>query len=139
MPARQWFSGGDYRLAHADQKQWSAIGDAASWSDADNWLPLGVPAATDEVTIDVLSADAQASAVFAAQGITVGGNNASSFTTNDFIYGTVTPTAVTDNALYVKKDGLAIFKGAGTITLKGAWKSSKATGTAEPAFMFLAE
>ncbi len=122
--------------AQAADKQWSGAGDAASWSDASNWFPASIPSTSDDVSIDATSASVLASATFSAKSLTVGGRQTSTFTTDNFVYGTITPTKNTDNALYIRKDGAVTLKGTGDITLKGAFKNSEESLTSEPAFMF---
>lgn len=125
--------------AQADEKQWSAGGDAASWEDASNWYPAVVPTTSDDVSIDAQNASALASKTFVAKSLIVGGRKESSFTSADFVYGTVTPAQNTDNALLIRKDGSVTLKGAGDITLKGAFKNSEESLPTEPSFMFGAE
>jgi len=129
----------DFGLSIAGEKQWSAAGDAVSWEDASNWYPAVLPTGSDDASIDAENASALASKTFVAKTVTVGGRKESIFTTNDFIYGTITPDKNTDNALYIRKDGSVTLKGAGDITLKGAFKNSEESLSSEPSFMFGAE
>ena len=124
---------------YAAEKQWSGGGDAASWEDSSNWSPLGVPSASDDVTIDTKSADVVATKTFNAKTLAVGGRQESNFTTQDFVYGTMSPSAHTDIGLHIKKDGFVTLKGSGDITLKGSFKNSEESLPSEPSFMFLAE
>ena len=122
----------------ADEKQWGGGGDGVSWEDLDNWSPAAIPALSDAVTISAANAEVVASETFSAKSITVGGRGAANFTSSDFVYGTITPLENTDNALFIRKDGLVTMKGTGDITLKGALKNSEETLVNEPSFMFQA-
>lgn len=124
---------------HAAQRQWSGGGDAASWEDAPNWSPRGVPSESDDIVIDTLNSLVTASETFNAGTLTVGGREESNFTTQDFVYGILSPSEGTDTALHIKKSGLVTLTGAGDITLKGAFKNSEESLPAEPSFIFIAE
>ncbi len=124
---------------YAAQRQWSGGGDAALWEDAPNWSPRGVPSALDDIVIDALNAHVTASATFNARTLVVGGRQESNFTTQDFVYGILSPSQGTDTALHIKKSGLVTLTGAGDVILKGAFKNSEDTLPVEPSFMFIAE
>ena len=130
---------GNCLLSWAEEKQWSGAGDGASWQDSSNWFPATVPAAGDEVNIDAAGARVSAAKTFYSKSVTVGGRQESSFTIENFIYGTIIPARVTDNALYIRKDGTVIVTGAASVTLKGILKNSDDSLVEEPAFMFGAE
>lgn len=123
--------------SYAAVKVFSAGGDATSWDDADNWFETGVPAKTDEVYVDLSGATAIATKDFTAQSITVGGKATSQFTANNFVFGLVTPSSVTDPALLLRKGGTIELKGAGTITVKGSFKNTEESLTPEPSVMVL--
>lgn len=121
---------------YAAEKNWSGGGDGTTWSDDDNWFPAVTPATTDDVTIDVEGASVVCTQTFKARSITVGGRTSCTLTSNNFVYGTVTPDFTSDVALYNKRDGTVTLKGAGTITLGGEYKDSEEVLTPEPSFMF---
>ena len=129
----------DCRLSHADTKQWSGAGDAATWEDDSNWSPAAVPTTTDDVIIDTDAAKPSISKTFNAQSVVVGGRKDSSLTKVNFVYGTVKPAKTTDNALHIRKKGSVTMQGTGTVTLKGTFKNSEESPPDEPAFMFGAE
>ena len=121
---------------YAEEKQWSGGGDATYWKDEDNWSPAAVPTAADNATISKESASVYADETFNANELTVGGRGSAAFSSENFVYGEISPDAATDIALYIRKDGEVTLKGAGTLTLKGAFKNSQETLTSEPGFMF---
>jgi hypothetical protein len=125
--------------AWATEKQWSGGGDAAAWEDSANWSPTGVPSSSDSIIIDATGAAVATGETFTAKTLTVGGRTESSFTTKDFVFGTVSPSSGTDAALYIKRGGLATLTGSGDITLKGSFKNSEESLFKEPSFMFVAE
>lgn len=128
--------------ARAEDKQWTGTYDASSWGNDANWFSSGVPTVSDDATITVQDASvliSDASKAFNAKSITVAGRADSTLTAADFVYGLISPSAATDNALYIRKGGNVILQGTGTITLKGRFKNSEETLPDEPAFMFGAE
>ena len=130
-----WCSGALY----SEEKQWSGAGDGASWADSSNWYPASAPTISDEVNIDTQGAKVIAAQTFFARTLKVGGRNGSDFTAQDFVYGAIAPLKETDEALYIRKQGLVTLKGPGDITLKGSFKSSEESLPDEPGFMFGAE
>lgn len=120
-------------------KNWAGSGDASTWADQLNWLPSGVPTSADDVTIDLTDASVTAEKTFEAKSLTVGGASTSAFTTDNFIYGTITPSSTSDDALYIRKDGTATLKGEGTITLKGKFKNTQEALVGEESFIFTLE
>jgi len=125
--------------AHCADKNWIGAGDASTWADPNNWNPEGTPSSVDDVTIDLQGSSAAAAETFEAKSVTVGGGNASVFSTDNFIYGEISPASASDEALYIKKDGTVVLNGAGTITLRGMFKNSEETVTGEESFMFTLE
>jgi len=123
-------------VACADEKVWSAGGDETTWSDDDNWFPAVEPNSEDDVTIDMEDASVTCTETFKAKSIVVGGRTSSTLTSNNFVYGTVTPDSASDVALDNKKGGTIILKGAGTLTLGGQYRSSEESLISEPSFMF---
>ena len=121
---------------YADEKQWSGAGDGLYWKDDDNWSPAAVPTVSDDVTISKEDATVYASETFNAKSLTVGGRGTAAFSSENFVYGNIAPAAGTDIALYIRKDGEVTLKGAGDLTLKGAFKNSQEALVSEPAFMF---
>ena len=124
---------------YAAEKQWSGGGDGASWEDLSNWSPVGVPSASDDVTINTQNANVAATKTFNAKTLTLGGRKESNFVVQDFVYGTISPAQHTDTALHIQKDGFVTLEGVGDITLKGSFKNSEESLASEPSFMFLAE
>lgn len=122
--------------AYAADKNWVGAGNASTWADAKNWLPNTVPTSADNVTIDLNNAAVTAAQTFEAKSLYVGGAGASTFTTNDFIYGNLIPDSSSDNALYIRKDGTVVLTGQGIITLKGTFKNSEETLSGQESFMF---
>lgn len=120
-------------------KNWAGSGDASTWADQLNWLPSGVPTSADDVTIDLKDASVTAEKTFEAKSLKVGGASTSAFTTDNFIYGTITPSSTSDDALYIRKDGTATLKGEGTITLKGKFKNTQEALVGEESFIFTVE
>lgn len=125
--------------AQAAEKQWSGQGDGTNWQDYLNWFPDAVPVAADNVSIDASGASVSASKTFSAKTLTVGTRYDSTFTSEDFIYGTLAPDANTTNALSIGKEGTVVLKGPGTITLKGPLYLSQSSTVSESGFMFIIE
>ena len=124
-------------LSWADDKAWTAVGDASNWFDDANWLPAGAPTASDDTTINMLNASVDLPQAFEVKSITLGGKKPSSLTVSNFAVGTVAPENSTDLAVYNRRDGRMVLKGsAGKITLKGAYKDSEVVIPDEPSFMF---
>lgn len=122
--------------AFAEEKQWSGAGGSTTWEDASNWFPAALPALTDDVVINLEDAEVAASEKFFARTLSIGGREASAFTANDFVDAVIAPESNTDNALHIRKDGLVVLKGAGSIVVKGSFKNSEEALPSEPAFMF---
>jgi len=122
----------------AADKQWSASGDGISWEDAYNWADIGVPLASDTVTI-INTASVLISKTFYAKSLSIGGRNESSLETSDFVYGVIAPDSNTDYAVSLKKDAALTLKGPGDITLKGQLLITEQSSDTEPSFMFTAE
>ncbi len=125
---------------YAADKGWIGSGDGTSWSDSQNWFSAGVPTSADNAIIDLKDASVISSTTYEAKSISVGGAYTSAWTSNNFIYGTISPSATSDDAIYIRKNGTVTLKGAGTITLKGKFKNSEEEAPAgEEAFMFTLE
>ncbi len=127
------------QLIYAAEKQWSGAGDGVYWADPDNWSPAGVPTSSDDVTISLEDASVYAAETFYAKSITVGGRGEAALTVENFVYGYVTPDESTDDAIYIRKDGSVIFKGAGDIIVTGRLITSQQTLVSDPSFMFILE
>lgn len=125
--------------AMADEKVWSASGDASTWSDKDNWSPDGIPKKKDDVLIDTEDAAVTCDKTFKAKSITVGGRETSTLTSNNFIFGTVSPDSGSDIAVTTRSGGTITLTGAGTITVQGQYKDSEESLVPEPSFMFWIE
>lgn len=134
---------GDWSLVtssvFAATKVFSGGGDGALWHDADNWFAVGAPALTDAVTIDKASASVTAKKDFAAQSVTLGGKTTATWTADNFIYGTITPSTTSDPAILIRKNGTVVMKGAGVVTLKGPFKNTEESLPTEPSVMVLLE
>jgi hypothetical protein len=126
-------------VAYCADKNWVGAGDASTWADGKNWHPQGEPTSVDDVTIDLKDASATAAKTFESKSVTVGGGNNSTFSTEDFIYGNIVPGSSSDEALYIRKDGTVVLRGAGTITLKGMFKNTEESVIGEESFMFTLE
>ncbi len=122
--------------ASAVDKNWVGSGDASTWADAKNWLPNITPSSADNVTIDLKDSNVTAAKTFEAKSLYIGGASNSTFSTNNFIYGNLTPDSSSDYALYIRKGGLVILNGQGTITLKGTFINTEETLSGQESFMF---
>jgi len=125
--------------AIAAEKNWSAAGDAATWSDDDNWSPAAEPTSADDVSIDAESAAVTCTETFKAKSVTVGGRETSTLTTNNFIFGTVSPDSVLDIGILTRSGGTITLTGAGTVTVQGQYEDSEESLTDEPSFLFWIE
>ncbi len=123
-------------VATAGEKIFSAGGDATSWSDDDNWSPAAEPTAADDVVIDSESAAVVCNQTYKAKSITLGGHQTSTLTSNNFIFGTISPDSVSDVAVQVRPDGTFTLQGAGVVTIQGQYKDSEETLVDEPSFYF---
>lgn len=115
----------------------SAGGDDVSWTDKDNWSPVGVPDVTSDVVIDLANSAVTVSKDFKAKSVTVGGKATSKWTSQNFIYGKVSPAAATDTAVLIRKKGTVVMTGQGTVTLTGAFKNTEEALPTEPSVMVL--
>jgi len=125
--------------SYADSRSWDGGGDDTVWADSANWHPSGIPVSSDDVTIDTEGTSVLCERTFKAKTITIGGREGSTLTSDDFIFGTIEPDAVTEVAILNRRGGHIILKGAGTITLKGQYRDSEAVIGAEPGFIFWVE
>ena len=128
-----------FTLINAADKEWSGSGDGSTWSDDDNWSPAVAPASIDNATIDIEGASITCTATFNAESITVGGRENVTLTSNNFIFGTVSPDSSSDTAVFVRNGGKLVLKNSGVLTLKGQYKDSEESLTPEPSFMFWIE
>jgi len=124
----------------AADKVWVGGGDGESWSDEDNWFPQVSPTRDESVLINSEDVTVECSQTFEAQSVTVGGAYSSTLTSENFVYGEITPRSVDDVAVLNSKDGKIILKGAaGVFTLSGQYKASKEISASEVNFMFWVE
>ncbi len=121
--------------AFADEKRWTGRGDQASWDDDANWAPAESPTAGDDVTVDRREAAVSIQRSFGAKSVTVGGNEHSAITVNDFINGTVEPDHNTNDAVVNRRDGSIKLIGPGTVKLRGTYRDSEESLAPEPSFM----
>lgn len=121
--------------AWADEKRWTGRGDQSSWDDAANWTPEDEPGAGDDVTLDKHEAAATVDRSFDAKSITVGGNEPTELTVDEFISGTVEPDASTENAVINRRAGQIRLVGPGTVKLRGTYRDSEESLAPEPSFM----
>ena len=126
-------------IAVAGEKGWSGSGDGSSWSDDNNWYPAAEPNLSDDVTIDTEGTAVICDETFKAKSITVGGSETSTLTSENFIYGTVTPATTSDTAILNRSGGTITLKGVGVLTLKGQYKDLEETVGPEPSFIFWIE
>jgi len=125
--------------AIAEEKNWSAAGDAATWSDDDNWSPVAAPTSADDVLIDAESAAVTCTETFKAKSITVGGRETSTMTSDNFIFGTISPDSGSDIGILTRSGGTITLTGSGTVTVQGKYQDSEESLVPEPSFMFWVE
>ena len=122
--------------AFAESKNWNAEGDGSGWFDDANWLPAGKPTASDDAKVDLKDAKVDIEQTYEAKSLTIGGKKSSDVSVSNFVYGTLKPSDVSNNAMLVRRDGKISIKGsAGKVTLKGAYKDSEEIIPEEPSFM----
>ncbi|MBU4342805.1 MAG: hypothetical protein KJ902_04290 [Candidatus Omnitrophica bacterium] len=126
-------------IGYAEEKNWSGAGDGSSWSDDDNWSPASAPTSADEALIDTDGASVVCTETFNAKSVTIGGNEAITLTSNNFIFGTISPGSGSLVAILNRSGGTYTLKGAGIVTVKGQYKDSEESLVAEPSFMFWIE
>lgn len=125
------------RSAYGDDMTWSGGGDGSAWTDTDNWFPADTPTSLDNVVIDTSGGAAVCSKTFEAKSVTVGGHKTSQLTISSFVYGDITPSAVTTNAITNRSGGTIILQGSGGIVkVSGKYEDSETSFTAEPSFLF---
>ena len=126
--------------AGAADIQWSGKDGTAAWDDYLNWFPETIPTASDNVIIDTAGADVVLGQTYGVKSLRIGEHNTASLTLENFTYGTITPENLTDNAIYIGKNGtLKLVGAAGVTTLKGTLAISNVAGVAEPSFMLKVE
>ena len=123
----------------ADDKTWKGSTDATDFFGDENWYPSPHPAAPDNATINAKEADVKLSETFNVKSITLGGNEESHLTTDEFISGTIAPNAVSDIAILNRRDGHLVLKGPGTVKAKGTYKDSEEDLAAQPSLVFSAQ
>ena len=124
----------------AADKIFSGSSDGTTWHDVKNWLPEGIPGATDAVLIDLSAAAVTVSKKdFLAGSITVGGKAVSGFSVESFVYGTLTPSSNSDPAILIRRDGVVTLQGEGTVTAHGPFKNTEEALSSEPSVMVLLE
>ena len=124
----------------SDEKNWTAKGDKSSWTDDDNWYPAAAPTASDVAIVDILDSSADISQTFHVKSVTLAGKKTSAITVENFTDGDVIPADAADDAIHNRKSGLLLMKGsAGTVTLKGVYRSSRETVPEEASFMSYAQ
>lgn len=121
---------------HAEDKTWKGSTDATDFFGDENWYPSPHPVAPDNATINAKEANVKLSETFNIKSITLGGNEESTLTTDEFISGTIAPNAVSDIAILNRRDGHLVLKGPGTVKAKGAYKDSEENLTAQPSLVF---
>ena len=129
-----------FSTAHAADIQWTGNDKTTSWDDYLNWFPETVPAAADNVIIDTAGADVVLGQTYNLKSLKIGEHNSASLTIENFTYGAITPENLTDNAIYIGKNGTLNLSGpAGVTTVKGTMVISNVAGVAEPSFMLKVE
>lgn len=121
--------------AYGSTKIFSGSGDGTLWHDDNNWSEPGVPGIKDDVKIDLADATVKTNKDFSAKSISVSGKTTSTWQTENFVYGTITPDSNKDNAILIRKNGTVILQGAGVITVKGSFKNSEEQLPTEPSPM----
>ena len=121
---------------HAADKTWTGSVDATDWSGDENWYPSPAPAPVDNVTINSKDANVRISETFTTKSLTLGGNEETYLTTEDFISGKIEPISKSDVAILNRKDGHLVLKGAGTLVVKGTYKDSEENLAAQPSLVF---
>jgi hypothetical protein len=116
---------------YAADKVFSGAGDAVSWNDAGNWFPQAVPATGDAVRINNSGLSVRVANDFAIGSLTIGGKGATQLTVAHYVYATITPSAVTSDAVFIKKNGTLVLSGPGTLILRGALHNSEDSTTTE--------
>jgi len=127
------------QFAEADDVVWSGGGDATSWTDDNNWFPVGEPTSVDDVTIDTENAAVVCDETFVSKSLTAGAHQTSQITVQEYVYGTIIPSSPENIAIANYGGGTIIFQGsAGTIRVGGRYEDSESTFAAEPSFLFWA-
>jgi len=120
--------------------QWTGNDKTTSWDDYLNWFPETVPTTADNAIIDTDGADVVLGQTYSLKSLRIGEHNSASLTIENFTYGAITPENLTDNAIYIGKNGtLNLVGAAGVTTLKGTLAISNVAGVAEPSFMLKVE
>ena len=122
--------------AAAAEKTWSAAGDGINWADDDNWSSSVAPTSVDDVLIDSEGASVSCAGTFKCKSLTIGGRNASSLTSNNFVFGQISPETGDDVSILNRSGGTLVLKGSGILTVEGQYKDSEEVSIAEPSFMF---
>ncbi|HLD69963.1 MAG TPA: hypothetical protein VJA17_04280 [Candidatus Omnitrophota bacterium] len=122
--------------AEQSQKSWSGAGDGVSWSDDQNWSSGTVPVATDDVLVNTKDVAVMCTETFQAKSVTLGGSEPSSLTSSNFVFGAISSGSGSAPAVLNRSGGLLKLNGAGTMTLKGQYRSSEEIPAPEPSFLF---
>lgn len=122
--------------AKAADKTWSGSGDASTWSDDSNWSPSSAPTSESDVLIDTSNASVTCDQTYKAKSITIGGRQTSTLTSNNFIFGTISPASASGTAISNRSRGKFISKGAGAIKVQGQYLDTEGALTSEKSFIF---
>lgn len=125
--------------AWAQSILWLGNGDAVSFEDAANWLPVGVPNPGNDVELTINKSNIIVSESFKIRSLSIGGKSDINLLIDDFVIGEIAPEENTDVALYIRHGANVVLKGDGQIRLNGSFKNSEETLITSPAFMFMAE
>lgn len=126
--------------AYSEDKVWSGVSDGTTWNDDNNWFTTNVPAATDDVTIDLKDGSVTISDDFVAQALMIGRKASSTLIIGKSVFGTISPPAGVDIAISNYNYGKIILKGnTGVVTVQGQYRESNETFGSEPSFMFWLE
>lgn len=121
----------------AETKTWDNADGAGEWQENANWFPEAAPTSQDDVVINAVDSRVTATQTFQAKTVTLGGHQASVLETQDFVSGTIDPGNSDETAVLNRRDGHLILKGdAGTVRLKGKYKSSEESMAEQPSFVF---
>lgn len=122
--------------SYADDKTWTGPADTTDFFGDENWYPSPHPAPPDNATINAKGANVNLSETFNVKSITLGGNEESYLTTDEFISGTIAPDTASDIAILNRRNGHLILKGPGTVKTKGTYKDSEENLAAQPSLVF---
>ncbi len=123
----------------AEDRVFNAEGDGTSWSDDNNWSPAIAPTIADDVLINMENGSVVCTQTFKARSVTIGGSWDSILTSDNFIFGAISPDSTSDIAVHNRKGGIFRLISVGTVILRGQYKDSQESPVAQPSFIFSTE